>query len=768
MMQQWILWIISGCYLLPATLCAQTRTDDFFELDFSYPYRDNRGWLAQTDEQNALYHHLATQVYELMDKREKKVAKIDSFSDWQKRQTFLKKAILEATGPFPERTPLHAKILSSFRWQNGVVEHLVFESQPGFPVTASLYLPDASRSEPAPAIVYCSGHSSLGYRGETYQHFILNLMQKGFVVLAFDPLGQGERLQYLDLQTGEAHFKKVQATSEHSYPAVQALITGISQTTFMIWDGIRAIDYLMTRPEVDPSRLGITGGSGGGSQSAMIAAVDHRINAAAPERYLTSYRRLFETIGPQDGEQHLTLGLARGLDHADLLAVRAPRPALMVTTTNDFFSIQGARETAHEVERIYAAYHQPGNFRQIEDTASHASTPENRVQLYAFFQKHLALPGDSTDQPVEYPGEERLQVTETGQVRTSFPGVSTHDLIWQRAGQQQQALEAARTNDPHHLARVVESAIHCSGYREPGKLAKSLFAGQIKRDGYRIERRFLDGEGDYRMPYLLWIPDSGSSNEAILYLHPEGKIAQAQPGETIEQWVLAGYTVLSPDLPGLGQMGPGTFRGAPFIEGVSYNMLFGSMVIGRSITGIRAGEVVRFARCLHQQHGAKTVTAVAVDELGPVLLHAAAFEPAIDRVALIQPLISYQSLLREEYYAHRFVHSVVTGSHIHYDLPDLAAAIAPRPLLVGHPVTATGQPATTGYIDDEFASPRRAYRALGAENQLSVLPGDFPEQNWPSRIIQPIISNHSMPPAQHGAGLLTENTAPVHTRTSAR
>ena len=230
---------------------------------------------------------------------------------------------------------------------------MLFESHPGFYVTAGLFLPK-ERQNPAPAVIYACGHTDLGFRSKTYQHVILNLVDKGFIVLAFDPLGQGERLQYPDAETGKS--KVGGSTKEHSYAGVQTLLTGTSLTDYFIWDGIRVLDYLETRPEVDMKRIGITGRSGGGTQTAQIAACDDRIYAAAPECYITSFKRLLQSIGPQDAEQNPYNAIAKGFDHADYLHSRAPKPALMITTTHDFFSIQGARETFAEVQKSYTAF----------------------------------------------------------------------------------------------------------------------------------------------------------------------------------------------------------------------------------------------------------------------------------------------------------------------------------------------------------------------------------------------------------------------------
>src|SRR5690606_8305586 len=158
------------------------------------------------------------------------------------------------------------------------------------------------------------------------------------------------------------------STREHSFPGAQAFITGSSQAKYMTWDGIRTVDYLLSRDDVDPSRIGITGGSGGGTQSAYIAAFDDRIYAAAPGNYITNFSRLLQSIGPQDAEQNLPNGIKMGIDHADLLSVRAPKPALIYATTRDFFSIAGTWETYREVKGQYTVL---GNAETFGVTVDH-------------------------------------------------------------------------------------------------------------------------------------------------------------------------------------------------------------------------------------------------------------------------------------------------------------------------------------------------------------------------------------------------------------
>jgi hypothetical protein len=583
---------------------------------------------------------------------------------------------------------LNAKVLKIIEKDFYRVEHIVYESQPQFYVTSSLFIPKTvGKKDKAPVVIYCSGHSEDGYRSKVYQHVILNLVKKGFIVFAFDPVGQGERLEYFDPQKSKSAVGG--PTSEHSYPGTQAFIVGSSQARYMIWDGIRAVDYLLTRNEIDPARIGITGRSGGGTQSSYIAAFDERIKASAPECYITNFTRLLQTIGPQDAEQNFFNGISRGLDHGDLLQVRAPKPSLMITTTRDMFSIQGARETAKEVSIIYKAYGQEENFGIVEDDAPHASTKKNREAMYSFFQKHLSNPGNHADEEVGLLTEAELKVTSSGQVSTSLGGKTVFDLNLIEASRIINTLYEQRKN-PSTSRNPVDKAKELSGYREPAECSEPVFTGRIQRDGYSIEKYFLKGEGDYVIPYLLMVPEK-PADKTILYLHPSDKASEASKGGEMEWFVKNGYHVLAPDLPGIGELGAGDFKGDAFIGGVSHNIWYTSMLIGRSIVGIQAGDITRLVQVLKIDHRQNEIYGVARKEMTPLLLHAAAFNPDIQRVALIDHLISYRSLVTNRFYHSPFITAAVPGALTSYDLQDLAYSLGSRKLLIGGSLNGTGE-----------------------------------------------------------------------------
>lgn len=672
-----------------------------------------RNWMHFTDAPNSLYRHLTAEAYPLLARRQAEVAVLKGQAAWQQRQQSIRNNLAEMLGPFPETTPLRPKVMRTVQKTDYRVEHVVFESQPSFFVTASLYLPAAlKKGAKAPAILYCSGHSNTGYRSGAYQRVILNLVKKGFIVLAFDPVGQGERLQYINRETGKSRFKW--PTWEHSYPGAQLFITGSSMARYMIWDGIRAIDYLVSRPEVDAQRIGVTGRSGGGTQSAYIAAFDKRVKAAAPENYVTSYTRLLQTMGPQDAEQNFPQAIARGFDIGDLLLVRAPAPSLMITTTRDIFSIQGSIETAEEVKAAYAAYNKADNFRMVTDDAAHASTEKNREAMYAFFQQHLNNPGNGKDEPVTALTDEELQVTPSGQVATSLQGETVFTLNLREADRLKNKLQKAR-QQPAYLAAAVKNARELSGYRAPGKAEKPVFTGRLQKDGYTIEKAFIKGEGDYPVPYITLRPASGGTGKAVIYLHPAGKAADAG-GEMV--WLVKnGFTVLAPDLVGTGETGPGVFKGDSYIDSCTYNTWFAAMLTGRSITGIRAGDVVRLAQVLAQDKDVKEICALAKEEMAPVLLHAAAFDKNITRIALVKPGLSYQSIASTLQYPPEAIQSAVPRALGAYDLPDLAASLAPRYLLITNSVEA-----------DEIELVKKAYRGQHAETRLQIVPEAGTEQ----------------------------------------
>lgn len=626
-------------------------------------------WVNYTDGANALYKLITHQALEMLKEREMEIAGIQSQKAWSKRRQLNKEKRLEVVDPFPEKNSLKPEITRSIQKEGFRMEHIVFQSQPEFYVSSTLFIPD-NLSGKNPAIIYCSGHTFQSYREATYQHVILNLVNKGFIVLAFDPVGQGERLEYFDPETITSSFGNA-TNKQHIYPGVQGFIAGTTQAMHMICDGIRAVDYLLSRQEVDPERIGIRVGQGAEPKFLILPLL---MSVFMPWLWKITSPTLRDDYLPmvlRMQNKFFLHGIAQVLDHPDLLLVRAPKPTLMITTSRDIFNIQGARETAAELQRIYQSFGKPENFQMVEDDAAHDSTLKNREAMYAFFQKHLDFHGSSADESVEYLSKEELQVSHSGQMLTSYAGKRIFDL------NKESLNELSFPGE-----EIISKAKKLYGYGEPEEKAATMLTGWFQRNGYVVEKYLVKGEGDYWFPYLLMKPEQ-TTGLAVLYLDPYGKKADAGIGGQIEELVRSGAMVLAPDLVNIGEMRHGDFQGESQYEGQTYTLWFGSLLIGRSIIGIQAGDASRPVRILKEDAGVDEVYGLAKGQMSSVLLHVANFNPSIKKKALIDPMASFCSIVENIDYNPRNIYFAVAGALQSYDLPQLLAFLTlSKPLVL--------------------------------------------------------------------------------------
>jgi cephalosporin-C deacetylase-like acetyl esterase len=670
-------------------------------------------WIRWSDSGSLLINHLNKQAGDYCDLRNREIAQLRTASDWTKRQGKVRDILAKLCGPFPEKTPLNPRITGTLQKDGYRVEKVIYESMPQFYVTACLFIPDGIKGK-RPVVIHVSGHTVTGFREPSYQIFFLNLVKKGFIVFAIDPISQGERLQTYDEQKKTSIIGA--GVDEHSYIGNQCFISGSSLAKYFIWDIVRGVDYLVTRKEVDTANIGIAGRSGGGTQSAYAAAFDQRIKASAPEAFITSQRRLLESVGAQDAESNIYHSIANGIDHADLIEVRAPRPMMIVTTTRDYFSIQGARETHKEALGAYKAFGKPENLLMAEDDAIHSSTRNNRESVYRFFQNFLNLPGNPTEENVEVLKPEELTVASAGQVSSSFGGESVFSLNKKETANLFDKLESSRINIEDHLKNVNASAQKISGYVSPGKGSGAVFCGRYRRGDYCIEMYVIKGEGNCVIPLLLFVPDHRNKSAAVIYIHPEGKNAESSSEGQIDQLVKRGFIVAAPDLIGIGETE--NKAGRYKIHLVDY----ATVLLGRSLVGIRAGDVARIADFLRTipNVDSERLGAVAIGEMGPILLHAAAFDKSIKQIVLLSSPISYRSIVMNPFYKVKFS-TAVPGALASYDLPDLIGCIAPRKIVLADLKDQMLEPASEELIKQELEFPRSVYSFRKVPENMKIV-----------------------------------------------
>jgi cephalosporin-C deacetylase-like acetyl esterase len=366
-------------------------------------------------------------------------AALKTKEDAEKYVQGVRERIQRSFGPWPEKTPLNPQVIGVVERDAYRIEKVIFESRPRFFVTANLYIPK-DRKFPLPGVVGSCGHSDNGKAAAAYQSFAQGLARLGYVCLIYDPLGQGERLQYTDEM-----FRPTigVGTREHNQAGNQQHLVGEFLGSWRAWDGIRALDYLLKREEVDPQHVGITGNSGGGTMTTWLCGVEQRWTMAAPACFVTTLRRNLENELPADSEQCPPRVLALGLDHADFLAALAPKPVIILAKERDYFDARGAEEAFARLKHLYGLLGAEENVALHIGPTEHGYTQENREAMYRWFNRVTGISDASTEPALVIEEDKTLQCTPNGQVAElkSRPVYSFTQAKSRRLGQSRQRLE---------------------------------------------------------------------------------------------------------------------------------------------------------------------------------------------------------------------------------------------------------------------------------------------------------------------------------------
>lgn len=630
--------------------------------------------------------YLMRQVQQSLENWKKHYEQLKTPQQIVEYQTELRGKFIEAIGGFPPRTPLNPQLTGIVHRTGYRVEKIIFESQPKHYVTAALFLPDSDRFKPPyPAVLQPVGHSFEAKAGKGYQMIAVLSALNGIAVFVFDPIEQGERGQLL------SKWPQLWGTTAHTMIAVGSILLGRNTARFEIWDGMRAIDYLQSRPDIDLNRIGCMGLSGGGTQTSYLMALDDRIKAASPACYITGFERLLSTIGPQDAEQNIYGQLAFGMDHANYLTMFAPTPILICATTQDFFDINGVWSSFRYAKRLYSRLGFSERIELIEHDGDHGYHQPLREATVRWMMRWLL----DKDQPITEPNivlltEKEIQCTPQGQVMLLEEARSTYDL--NRDFEKELAAQRRKLWTTKERADLLARVRKLAGIRTLAELPEPKVekVGVIDRTAYSIEKLIFRPEEGVLLPALLFTPKSMKSGTSVLYLNEKGKSADANEGGPIEKLVIAGSVVLAVDLRGTGetqQSNQAYFTPQFGPDGQDFYFVY---LLGRSYVGMRAEDILLCARFLKQTHPAK-MDLVAIGHLGVPALHAAALEPDMfASVKLVRSLVSWSNVI-ELGLSNNQLTNTVHAALTTYDLPDLAAALSPK-LTIEQPLNALGEP----------------------------------------------------------------------------
>jgi dienelactone hydrolase len=599
--------------------------------------------------------------------------------------------IRQCFGQFPEKTPLNARVTGKVERDAYVIEKIIFESRPSFFVTANLYVPKGVKF-PRPGVVGSCGHSNNGKAADAYQSFAQGLARRGYIVLIFDPIGQGERLQYAHLAGKE---RPGVGVGEHLLAGNQQFLVGEFFGAWRAWDGIRALDYLLSRPEVDPKHVGVTGNSGGGTMTTWLCGLDDRWTMAAPGCFVTTFRRNLENELPADTEQCPARALALRLDHADFLAALAPKPVIILAKEKDFFDVRGAEEAYGRLKRLYELLGAPENVKLFVGPTAHGYSRENREAMYAWFDRATGAAGPAAEPPLTIEKDETLWCTPGGNVaelksRTvfSFTRERAGDLAAKRGRPAGDALKEEvtdlltlplRTAVPEYrILRALSgrgypkrSATPYAVETEPG-----VFAVVYRLAEQAHEARPPRGEG----PVILYV--AHQSSDAELRGEPLiGELLRAEPSAEL-------FTC---DVRGIGESRPDTCGADQFLKpyGSDYFYAIHSLMLDRPYVGQKTFDVLRVLDWLVDL-GRKEIHLVAKGWGAIPATFAALLHDAVRRVTLKHALTSYNDVARSEIYGWPLSSFVPDVLH-HFDLPDCYEALRGKMLRQVEPRGAAGR-----------------------------------------------------------------------------
>lgn len=647
------------------------------------------GLVRQNRSPRSVQEYYVRRVREVMREADARRAALRTKADAERYVAEVRRRLRECYGPVPEKTPLHARVVATHERAGYRIENVIYESRPGFPVTANLYVP-SGRKGPMPGVITPVGHSNSGKVGS--QSLAQGLVRQGYVTLAFDPLGQGERLQYVD---PDLKPKFGVGTSEHTYCGVRMPLVGENLPTWFTWDCVRSLDYLLSRPEVDPRHVGMTGSSGGGNQTMQMCGFDSRLTMAAPSCMITSLRRNIENEHSQDPEQWPWGLLARGLDHSDFIAAMAPRPVLLVGQEGDYFDARGFEEASARLRHLYRLLGAEQNFSSFLGTGPHSYPKPNREAMYRWFNRQTGIAGHEEPELTREPAE-NLRCTPHGQVGELNPVTE-----FSHGSERSKKLRASRPGLSGDALRKRIAATLKLPAREG--VCDFRIMRQPRPRGYPKRQQgeyLLETEPDIHV-FVYRLNDSPivsrpprGPKRAVLYVSHQSADVELRSDPWLKEVVdsekeAAFYTC---DVRGVGESTPAlSTPGNPAKGGTDYLHAGYGLLFDYSTPAQRTYDVLRVLDWL-ASYGHEEVHLVARGWGAIPGTFAAVLHEHVTQVTLKHALASYAEVAETERYQWP-LSALVPGVLLSFDLPDCYRELERKKLRQIEPASATGVPA---------------------------------------------------------------------------
>jgi len=626
-----------------------------------------------------------------------------TLDEWKTRRVAIRKRLLQAWGGFPaDHAPLNAKVLGTIQRDQYRIEKVIFQTLSDVWMTANAYVPDGPGEHPAVLCVH--GHWKGAKQDPHVQARCIGLARLGFFVLAVDAFGAGER--GIGKALGEYHGEMVAATL---YPIGRPL-SGIQ-----VYENQRAVDYMLTRPEVDGDRLGITGASGGGNQSMYAGAFDERFKAVVPVCSVGNYRSY---LGAACCMCEVVPGALSFTEEWGVLSLTAPRALMIVSATRDAFqfSVGEAKKSLAFVRPVYQLHQLPGSVKHAVFESRHDYNQPMREAMYGWMTKHLKDEGDGSPIP------EAAVKTEDPESLRCFPGETRPDdwmTIPKFAAREGRALHA-RIETPTSRDKWKSSA---ELLRQT--LDESVLGGTRPRPV--PTRSTLDTSPQQKVTF---VPESGVQLTAtrtvgkgpqkagtVIVLSLEGEAAV--PSDKLAMAVHeSGRSVVTLSLRATGEHAhPGdSIRRAPDHNTAEWSLILGRPLLGQWVLDVRT------AITTLEAHGyaVDNLTVIGTGPAGVVALCTAALDDRIDHTVTVGSLASFVS---DTPYENQRLGILPNG--IIRDVGDvahIAALIAPSKLTICGGVNGAGQQLNEESLRATFEPTRHVFELSETSVQFSVFP----------------------------------------------
>ena len=617
--------------------------------------------------------HYVRQVRELAQEREGKLRAIRTRKQALAYQEFVRSSVRKVFGPWPRKTSLNPQTVGVIERPRFRIEKVLFESRPGCLVTASLYIPDKIDGL-APGVVASCGHSSDGKAAPIYQEFCQRLALSGFVTLIFDPFNQGERDQYYKLFDREIVSSPTHA---HNMMGKQLELIGERFGAWRAWDGIRALDYLLTRPEVDPERIGLTGNSGGGTMTTWIWGVEERFAFAAPSCFVTTFAYNLENELPADAEQYPSGVIGRGLDMADFMLAQAPKPVMLLGQKYCFFDRRGLKDAYDNVRRFYSLVGaSDDSTAYFLGPEGHGYSSHNQKAMVHFFSHHAGTKA-ITSTPVTVSVTD-LHATPKGEV-IDFGSTPIFDLVQSRADN---LLKKRKRLSSGHLKKSVAKLLNLPSTSPDTPHYRCLRSTRVS--GQVQARYAIEIEPDIRVllrkvmhsSYTHTLDVEREVTLCLPHLRAEADLSSDPLARNLgKTGALYGL-----DVRGLGESMPDDDRDFFHPYGVDYMFNGYGQMLGESYLGRRVLDVLRTIDLLVNE-GAKKVHLFGRGQGAVLATYAGLLHNRTGSITLKNGPLSYQDWTRTPLVVWPFA-NFPSGCLKYFDLSDLIRSLGKRVTLV--------------------------------------------------------------------------------------